>query len=457
LWPVAVRGAPATPMRLTDRMKALNVPGVSVAVIDGGRIAWARAWGVARAGSDRLATPSTLFQAASISKPVTAVAALRWAAGHQISLDEDVNARLRTWHLLGATTAIQPAVTARALLSHTAGLDEDGLPGYGADAACPDLLHVLRGAPPATNPPVQLREAPGLHYAYSSLGYAALQQYLIDATGQSFDRLVESTVIAPVAMRDSIFATDLPPALAARAAAGHALDGTPLPGGWNRYPELAAAGLWTTASDLARFVLALQQAAAGANDNFLSRQQTSTLWTPVLADYGLGFELDHQGREAVFHHSGSNAGYKALLFAYQATGQGAVILTNGDNGWPLIEELMRSIAAEYGWGDWHPVERIAAPPHPNIYDRLAGAYQVSNIVLRVTRAGDRLYVSGPPLGAAPVELISAGGDDFFVVEKDATLHFVVSEHAQVDTITFFDGRPRPGKRVPDGSQPTVGY
>jgi CubicO group peptidase (beta-lactamase class C family) len=449
--PVAVRGEPTRTRRLADRMRELRVPGVSVAVIDGGRIAWTRAYGVADADSGRPLTPDTLFQAASISKTVAAVATLKLAAAGQVGLDENVNRRLRAWRLPDSALTAQQPVTARSLLSHTAGLSEFNLPGYDP-AACPTLAQVLRGDrsarnAAAANAPVTVEFTPGSRYGYSSLGYAVLEQYLDDATGRPFDVLARDTVLAPLAMRDSVVAASLPAALAPRAASGHGLDGKVMPGRWRCHPEQAAAGLWTTAADLARFAIALQEAVQGRKEGFLSRRQAQELLTPVRNEYGLGFELDHQGREAVFHHSGSNAGYKALLFAYARTGQGAVILTNGDGGWMLIEELMRSIAAEYGWEDYRPVERAAAPANTALYGRFTGAFAVSNVVLHVERRGERLYLAGPPLGPDPVELVPAGDVDYFVREKDVRLHFDTNGDAPVQTLTFVDGRPRPGKRV----------
>ena len=432
--PVAVRGAPARTMRLADRMRDLHVPGVSIAVIDHGRIAWTRAYGVADADSGRPVTTATLFQAASISKPVAAVAAVR----SRIDLDADVNTRLRGWRVPeNAFTARHP-VTARMLLSHTAGVSDDDLPGYPATASCPTLLRALEKA--------GIGSVPGSRYAYSSLGYGVLQQVLVDTTGRPFEALARDTVFAPLGMRDSLFAATLPAALAPRAAKGHALDGTPLAGGWHCYPEQAAAGLWTTAADLARFAIALQDRVQ-TRHAFLTRQQREMLLTPVRDDYGLGFELGHAGREPAFHHSGSNAGYKAQLWAYTRTGQGAVILTNGDYGATLIAELMRAIATEYGWEDWRPIERAAVPADTALFDRYVGSYAVSNVVLRVERRGDKLMLAGPPLGPEPVELIPAGDADFFVREKDATLHFDVEADGRVDTLTFVDGRPRPGRRI----------
>ncbi|MGJ7914490.1 serine hydrolase domain-containing protein [Massilia sp. LXY-6] len=439
--PVAVRGEPARTMALAERMRALHVPGLSVAVIDGGKLAWAQAYGVADAASGRPATPDTLFQAASISKPVTAILSMRLAGQGRIGLDEDINRRLRAWRLPGAQ-----AVTARSLLSHTAGMPPGGVPGYGAAEPLPTLVQVLEGAPPAHNPKAEVQAVPGSRYAYSSLGYAVLQQYLIDAAGRPFEDLARDGVFAPLGMRDSLFAEAPPSRLAARVAYGHAPDGSVIEGRWRRYPELAAAGLWSTASDLARMVIALQRAAGGHGGPFLSQGQADMLFTPVGKDYGLGFELDHQGMQRVFHHSGANGGYQALMFGYVGSGQGAVVLANGAGAWPLIEELMRSIATEYGWQDYRAVERTAAPANAALYERFAGDYQVSNIVLHVERRGERLYMSGPPLGPDPVELVPAGDVDYFIREKDASVRFEMNGEGPVQTLSFVDGRSRQGKR-----------
>ncbi|GAB2849364.1 hypothetical protein GCM10027277_16940 [Pseudoduganella ginsengisoli] len=448
LAPVAVRDAPPQTMRLEERMRELHVPGVSIAVINHGDIEWARAYGVMDVRTGRPVTTGTLFQAASISKPLAAVTTLRLAAQGKIHLDEDVNRRLRSWQL----AAGQP-VTPHALLSHTAGLPENGLPGYGSGEPQPSLLQVLRGAPPATTPPAAVQTPPGSQYGYSGLGYAVLQQYLMDATQKDFTTLARQQVLAPLRMHDTVFAPDLPAGLAQRAATGHELDGSPVAGNWRRYPELTAAGAWSTATDLARFAIAIQRAAQGKDTRLLTQQQAATLLTPVQNGYGLGFELDHAGKEQAFHHSGSNAGYKALLFAYTRTGQGAVILTNGDYGWPLIEELMRSIAAEYGWEDYRPLQRSAVAANPALHDRFIGDYSVSNITLRIHRDGERLYASAPPLGPAPVELIAAGDYDYFIREKDATVRFHPEGNGPVQTLTFTDGRERPGKRKTAGTGP----
>jgi CubicO group peptidase (beta-lactamase class C family) len=454
--PVVVLGAPARSMALAERMRALHVPGVSIAMINHGKIEWARAYGIADAQTSRPVTTNTLFQVGSVSKPVAAVTVMRLVAQGKIDLDEAVNLRLRAWQVPASPpmTAQHP-VTARALLSHTAGMPRTNLLGYLPRQPQPTLLQVLQGAAPAANAAVQVSSVPGSEYGYSSLGYAALQQFVSDALGRPFEQLAREQVFAPLGMHDSIYAMSLPSELAGRAAAGHRVDGSVLDGKWRNHPELAAAGLWSTASDLARLVIAIQCAAQASDTSFLTQTQTMAMLAPVLNDYGLGFELDHTGLAPAFHHSGSNIGFKALLYAYTKTGQGVVILTNGDLGWTLIEEIMRSIATEYDWDDYRPVERIATPAKVALLDRFVGDFSVSNITLHITRQNNAIYVSGPPIGPAPAELIPFGDYDYFLREKAATLHFDANEANPVETLSFFDGKQRPGKRVVPANSPSA--
>lgn len=247
---------------------------------------------------------------------------------------------------------------------------------------------------------------------------------------------------------DTLFAQSLPSTLAARAAFGHEVNGTIVEGNWREYPELAPAGLWSTAHDLALLVLAIQRAASGHDTRVLTQQQARSMLTPVSEGYGLGVELDHTGEKAVFYHSGSNAGYKSLLFAYEKTGQGVVILTNSVNGWTLIEAIVRSVAVEYGWSDYQQIEKVSVKPNTALFSRFSGDFAVSNTKVRISEDNGRLYIAGPPLGPLPVELLPSGDYDYFIREKDVTLHFDSNMDDKIKTFTFVDGRPRRGTRIP---------
>jgi CubicO group peptidase (beta-lactamase class C family) len=340
--PIALSNAPVETETLQHAMARLNVPGVSVAVIKGGKVAWSRGYGVAWVGGPAI-TPRTLFQAASVSKPVTTMAALRMVEQGQLDLDADINTSLTSWKLPEG----KGKPSARQLLSHTGGMTVSGFPGYAAGKPVPTLVEVLDGAGTANTKAIRVDAVPGSAFRYSGGGYTVLQQAMIDRSGKPFDALLRQSVLTPLGMRDSSFSQPLPAALQAQAARPHLHDGKPYPGGAYTYPELAAAGLWTTPEDLAKFVIAVQQGAAGSDKGVISAAMTRTMLTPVMGDYGLGLQIRDGGK--AFEHSGSNMGFKAGMVGSLDSGDGAVILTNGDQGGELVSGLLRAIAHEYKW------------------------------------------------------------------------------------------------------------
>ncbi len=332
------------PMKLAQRMRELQVPGLSVAVVDHGKLAWAHAWGEAQPG--RAMTTDTLMQAASISKPVSAVAALQAVEQGRLGLDTDLNASLRSWQVPpGAQTADKP-VTLRRLLSHSAGFTVSGFDGYVVGTPVPTLLQVLDGLPPANSAPVRVDLPPGTQWRYAGGGYAVLQQLLQDSSGQDFAALMQQAVLGPAAMSRSFFAPagELSPAQAASAAVGHQ-NGKVLAGGYRIHPELAAAGLWTTPSDLARFNLALPR--------LLGATTLSEALKPQFEESGLGFVIDTAtGR---FGHDGSNAGFESRWLAdAQDGGRAIVIMANANGTRGLMNEVIRAIAVAQGWKSWMP-------------------------------------------------------------------------------------------------------
>ena len=326
-------------------MKANRIPGTGLAVIVDGKIAWARGYGVAEAGTDRNVDPETLFQAASISKPVAATAALRFVADGKLKLDEDVNAKLASWKVPGNDLTAEKKVTLRRLLSHSAGLSVHGFPGYAEGAPAPTLTQVLDGKPPANTGPIRVTLVPGERFRYSGGGYCVMQQLLEDVGGKPFAKLMDERVLRPLEMKRSTYAQPLPKDRRANAATAHDREGRPYRGRWHTYPEQAAAGLWTTPTDLARFALAIRKAwkdGSGPLPQNLARQMLE----PQAGDrIGLGLFL--QGER--FHHGGSNAGFRCLMQLLKEPGHGAVVMTNSDLGGRMFNELFKEIAREYAW------------------------------------------------------------------------------------------------------------
>jgi CubicO group peptidase (beta-lactamase class C family) len=410
-------------------------PGVSIAVINEQAIEWAKGYGVLQAGSTAPVTPQTLFQAASISKPVAAMAALRLVQTGQLDLDADVNGALRSWQVPANEYTRASPVTLRGLLAHSAGMGVRGYMGYAADKQVPTLLQVLDGAGPANSAPVRVEAEPGSAFCYSGGGYVVLQQLLSDVTGKPFPQLMQEIVLDRVGMRSSTFEQPLPQAYTALAASGHRPCGKPVTGRWHTYPEMAAAGLWTTPSDLARFAIELLRSSAGQSSQVLSAEMARLMLTPQVADFdGLGLALKQVNGATRFSHPGWNEGFRGVMFAYAGRGQGAVVMTNLDDGEELALEVLRGIARVYGWPDLYPREKALAQVDPGVYDAYAGQYQYvdePDYGLLVTRQGERLFMQGLPDGRS-VELWPASETRYFVVESGAEMTFVRDAKGEVN-------------------------
>ncbi|HSA54795.1 MAG TPA: serine hydrolase domain-containing protein [Gemmatimonadaceae bacterium] len=375
---LAPSGAALPRYSLEERMRFYGVPGVSMAIINEGRVESVRAYGLADAEARVPVDTTTLFQAGSISKPVAAIAALRLAERGRLDLDADVNRHLKSWTLPASRYTRSTSVTTRRLLTHTAGLSVWGFPGYAPGRPVPTLLEVLNGQPPANTPAIRNDTIPGHRWLYSGGGYTVLQQLLIDVTGRPFPDLARDLVLAPLGMARSTYENPLPLARVGGAAAGHDGRGETIPGKRYTYPEMAAAGLWTTPSDLARFALAVQQGARAAASP-LSPQLVRGLLTPDTLltiggnHWGLGLTIDGSGAAERFGHSGADAGFIAQMVAFRHTGKGAVIMTNGQRGGALIQEILRAVATEYAWPALQPV-RVDTVPTDASARALAGRY-----------------------------------------------------------------------------------
>lgn len=420
---VVVKGAPDRKMTLADRMAFHQVPGVSIAVVDGGRIAWARAYGVLDATGRNPVTTATRFQAASISKAVSAIGALHLVEQGKLSLDGDANAQLTAWKIPQNDFSKSHKVTLRELLNHSAGTTVHGYGGYSSRQPVPTLLNVLDGTPPATSAPVRVDIAPGTIWRYSGGGYSIIQLMVTEASGQPFAQYMQAAVLGPLGMSRSTFDMISPGQRRDQPATAHDSHGKPVDGRWHVYPESAAAGLWTTPTDLARVVIEVQQAEAGKSDKVLSRAMISTMLTRGLGEYGLGFFVEKLADRTSFSHSGGNEGFRTQLYGYTQTGQGVVVMTNGDNGAALIDEILCSVAAEYDWPEFRVVEKAAISPDAIMNRRVAGEYRLVDKPAYVVAEGERLYFQSELFGWKRMELFPESKTAFFMTAQDMTLRF----------------------------------
>lgn len=442
LPPIVISGRPVSTMTLAERMKALKVPGVSIAVITGDAVEWAKGYGVTEAGMTTPVTPRTLFQAASISKPVTALAALRLVEQKKLVLDEDVNLRLRSWKVPGNEFTKTEKVTLRRLLSHTAGLTVHGFGGYAAGEPVPTLVQVLDGAKPANSAAVRVDATPGAIMRYSGGGFTVAQQLMIDVAGRTFPDLMADLVLRPVGMDDSTYEQPLPGLRQGQAASGHTSDGRVLPGRYHTYPEMAAAGLWTTPTDLAKFLLEIRRAFEGRSA-VLSQAMAGEMTTAVKPGYGLGLSLSGSGASLSLGHGGANEGFRCEMIIFPEIGRGAVIMTNGDRGGILASEVLRSIAREYHWPAFNPIEKKVVSVDPKALAALEGRYELQpGHILEIKAVAGTLFVID---GQDRIELYPESETRFFETAEGHTLVFVKGPDGR-PTHMMIDGQLKAPRR-----------
>jgi CubicO group peptidase (beta-lactamase class C family) len=368
VYPVAARTRAAGQEPQTDsldqailaEMEKHGIPGLSLAVLQDGKIVRAQGYGVGEKGAKDAVTPATLFQAGSVSKPVSAFGALRLVQQGRLSLDEDVNRYLTSWKVPENDFTKQKPVTLRGILSHTAGLTVSGFAGYEVGGPVPTLVQVLNGEKPANSDPIRVDIVPGSQWRYSGGGYTVMQQLVIDVTGKPFPQFMHETVLRPLGMNESTYEQPLPPALAKRTATGTSPGGKLVKGRWHVYPEMAAAGLWTTSSDLLRFAGGVENAYAGKPDAILSQSLAREMLTKQKDSFGLGVALQGSGPSLRFMHSGRDEGFDTLLMAYASKGLGTAIMINANDDSGAVIRILDQIAREYRWPDYQPLEKNQA-------------------------------------------------------------------------------------------------
>jgi CubicO group peptidase (beta-lactamase class C family) len=341
---------------MRELMDLLGVRGVSIAVIQDFKIHWAKAYGVADASTGALVDTDTLFQAASMSKPVAAMAVLHAVQDQKFALDADVNTILKSWKILRSPWTVTP----RALLSHTSGADDGfGFPGYLPDTALPTIVQILNGEKPSNTGPVLFARPPGSVFKYSGGGVTIMQLAMTDVYQKPYPELLQELVLKPIGMSRSGYDQPLSPERDKNASRAHNAAGQAMAAKWHVYPELAAAGLWTTPIDLAKFAIEIQLSLQGKSNKVLSPDMARQVIAPVgVGSYAVGLTIEKRGEGWYFGHGGSNWGFRGQFIAHVSKGYGVAIMTNGDRGGTLVDELVARIASAYNWDSlYRPIVR----------------------------------------------------------------------------------------------------
>ncbi|KJC58180.1 hypothetical protein UP10_24700 [Bradyrhizobium sp. LTSPM299] len=435
-----IPGQVGSPRPVEQRMAETSTPAVSVGVIDDFEVAWTRGFGTLAAGAAP-ATAHTPFQCGSISKPVFALAVMKLAETGTIDLDADVNEYLTSWRV-PANDGWQPRLSLRQLLSHTAGTTVHGFPGYPASGPWPTVPDVLRGAAPANSQPIVVDVLPGTQFRYSGGGTTIAQQTIVDVTGKPFPDIMRELVLDPVGMTDSSYQQPAPPAFINRVARSHPWNGTETSGGYHIYPEMAAAGLWSSAADLARLGADVMRALRGKPSKLgLASETVSSMLRPQLPNQevgqdfvGLGWFCAGKEETFRFFHDGWNHGYVASMLMLPAIGKGVVVMVDSHQGWMLRGEITAAVAREYGWPALKDVPEISDIAPDIAY---AGSYGSANETIRVTQDGKRLLVTFPP--QQPLPLYPGMGGEFFATAINLRLRFAGVDPARPSELTIVTG------------------
>jgi len=428
---------------IEERMKHYGVHGVSIAVIDDFKIAWTKCYGVMDTTSKRPVTDSTLFQAASISKPVFTMAALKLVEQGAIKLDEDVNAQLMSWKMPENEFTVKEKVTLKRLLGHVAGTTVHGFQGYRHGDPLPTLVNILNGESPSNSPAVVVDQVPGTAWRYSGGGYCVASQLILDVKGGTIPQHMHELVLKPLGMSRSTYEQPLPEALAHNAASGYVPDGSMTVGKWHIYPEISPDGLWTTATDLAHFVIDLQKTIATDSGKVLRRATAIQMVEPFLdPTTAVGMMLDNKGSERYFEHGGWNEGFCGQIYGHVKNGKGAVVLINANQP-AFMFEVVRSISRAYEWPEFVPQHK-AVPMDSTSLKAFTGRYRLGNDnMVTIALRNGRLFRE--PLREPPTELVHIGDGEFisrtdersrrFLKDSDGTMTLQVSDTKTGDVLS----------------------
>ena len=393
---LVINGIHTEPLTLADAMKEHNVPAVSIAFFDNGSIQWKKTYGSTTSSNGAVIDDHTLFQAASISKPVSALGAMRLSQENNLDINEDLNIYLDEWKLQNSTFKNSDKATLKDILSHSGGITVSGFGGYDTGSQIPSLTQILNGEAPANSKPIIQDTTAGSLWRYSGGGFVILQKIMEDVSDIPFEEYMQLKVLTPMKMTSSTFAQYDPETNNKNIAIGHDGQGEPIRGKWKVHPEKAAAGLWTTPSDLALFAISIQKAYAGEKQSIVSESIAKKMLENQFDGWGLGMDISNKDGILRMLHGGSNSGYRCQLVAEANLGQGVVIMTNGDGGETVIQDLLRSISSHYNWNIYKPKEKTVITLSDTEKSKLIGRFSMSGndqVVAEITASEIGLNVS----------------------------------------------------------------
>lgn len=400
LPPLVAKGDSIPKMNIYDRMEHYHVPGVSIAVVKDGKLLWAKGYGIANTETGDSVTTETIFQAGSISKPLAALGALKLVQEGKMDLKEDINTYLQGWKVPENKFTETEKVTLERLLTHSAGITVHGFPGYSQTDTFPDIITVLEGK--GNTPAIFVDTIPGSIWRYSGGGYTVMEKAVEDVSGQTLEAYLKENILEPIGMSLSTYGQPLPEEYQSNASAAYDGEGNLIEGVYHNYPEQAAAGLWTTPSDLAKYYLEIQAIRAGKTNGVLSKELVDNMLTERKNRWGLGPALGERDGKVVFAHGGKNAGFSNDMMGYADQGDAIIVMTSADGGVRLMGEIMRGISDYYGMKLSEANEVEVVNLNPEQLEHLAGSYKlnrplngIENYIVEISVRGEKIFVYDP--------------------------------------------------------------
>ncbi|MGK0414696.1 MAG: CubicO group peptidase (beta-lactamase class C family) [Polaribacter sp.] len=418
---IQIKGDSIQEFNILDRMEFYKVPGVSIAVVEKGKIKWAKGYGYANTKTGTKVGVNTLFQAGSISKPLAALSALKLFENDSLELNKDVNYYLKDWQIPESKFTKTEKVTLEKLLTHTAGMTVHGFPGYQQTDEFPEIIDVLNGN--GNTAKILVDTIPGSIWRYSGGGYTVMEKVVEDVSGFSLDEYMSKNILLPIGMKNSTYQQPIAKEWQNNISAAYDGNGKLIKGLWNNYPEQAAAGLWTTASDLALYCIEIQDIMQGKKDGVLTKKTVDKMLTKHKNDWGLGPSLQNEKDSLIFGHGGKNAGFTNDMKAYAYQGNAVVIMTNADNGGKLISEIKNAVSKYYNWdiSIQKVVEVIIISS--DILIKYVGKYQLENrnIIIDFQIVENQLCAKGPNRS---FQFVAMSNSKFIDIETGIEIEFL---------------------------------
>jgi CubicO group peptidase (beta-lactamase class C family) len=422
---------------ITDRMQHYKVMGLNIAVIDNYQIEWAKGYGMADTSEMRFVAANTLFQAGSVSKSLNALGVLKLADDNKIDLNTDINTYL-SWKFSYDSISHGKKITPIQLIGHTSGLSIRGFDGYDRGDTIPTIVEIIEGKKPANSPPIRSLYEPGLRFEYSGGGSTVSQLMIADVAKMSYDKFMQENILKPIGMKNSFFGVPDKTKKKLELATAYSPTGAELPGKYKIHPEMAAAGLWTTPTDIARFIIESQLSYEGRSNKVLSNKTTRLMLDPYVATNstslpkygGLGVFVEEKNGEKYFLHKGGNVGFVCIYYGSMDGGKGIAVMINSNND-KILQEVVNSVAQVYNWeGFYTPIIKELNPVEDKVLENYVGNYEFApNVILTITKVGDHLQVQAT--GFKAFEVFPETENKFFAKDFNAEIEFLIDNKNKV--------------------------